>query len=107
MAKQKAIEAVGDQRESLLAFGLKHGDLDPITRYLVSLRILRDLMSQGWGMRSDDQGLILDPPGADEKAAPGPDPERKKEALRHSFSFARESQFAQPATGRGRGHVGG
>ena len=32
-------------------------------RYAATLRLLRDLVVQGWTVREDDEGIILDSPG--------------------------------------------
>jgi hypothetical protein len=92
----EAVETVGDHMSALFSFGLTLGDLIPTVRYSAALRVLRDLTVQGWSVRYDDEGAILDPPGS--IVFRGSDPERGKEALRRSFSFAREAQLVQPAT---------
>jgi hypothetical protein len=56
------IAKVSDYRSSLLASGLKRRDVDPTARYVATLQVLRDLLQQGWELRSDDEGLILDSP---------------------------------------------
>ena len=94
------IVKVGGYRSDLLALGLKRIDLDPTLRYEATLRVLRDLLLQGWELRSDDEGLILDSPDRSLSRIKGPDPERRKEGLRRSFAFARERQLAEPATSR-------
>jgi len=80
--------------------GLKRRDLDPTTRYVATLQVLRDLLLQGWELRSDDEGLILDSPERALLETRSPNPERQKEGLRRSFSFAREKQLLEPATSR-------
>lgn len=57
-------------------------------RYEATLRVLRDLLSQGWTIREDDEGIILDAPGR--SAVRLEDPEAAKESIRRSFAFARE-----------------
>ena len=94
------IAKVSDYRSSLLASGLKRRDVDPTARYVATLQVLRDLLHQGWELRSDDEGLILDSPDRALSEIRDPDPERRKEVLRRSFSFAREKQLAEPATSR-------
>ncbi len=94
----EAVVTVGDHMSALFSFGLTLGDLIPTVRYSAALRVLRDLTVQGWSVRYDDEGAILDPPGS--AVFLGSDPERGKEALRRSFSFAREAQLIQPATSR-------
>ena len=93
---EEAIAETDDYESELLFSGLKQDDLIPTTRYLATLRVLRDLVSQGWNLRFDDEGLVLDSP--DSVSSQEDEPERKKAALRRSFSFAREAQLAQPAT---------
>ncbi len=94
------IVKVNEYRSDLLAAGLKRSDLDPTVRYAATLQVLRDLLLQGWELRSDDEGLILDSPDRSLSEIRGPDPERRKEGLRRSFSFARERQLVEPATSR-------
>lgn len=96
----RSIRAVREHRSSLLSLGLKRGDLEITTRYLATLQILRDLLLQGWRLRSDDEGLLLDSPGKSLSEARGSNPERQKEGLRRSFAFAREKQLVEPATSR-------
>jgi hypothetical protein len=95
---KEAIAATSNYESELLSSGLEQDDLVPTTRYLAALRVLRDLVSQGWNLRFDDEGLVLDSP--DSVSSQEDEPERKKEALRRSFSFAREAQLAEPATER-------
>ena len=53
-----------DERQSALqTFGLSGLDLTPTVRYGATLRVLRDLVGQGWTIREDDEGVILDAPG--------------------------------------------
>lgn len=92
----EALVTIDDHMSALFSFGLTLGDLIPTVRYSAALRVLRDLTVQGWSVRYDDEGAILDPPGS--AVFRGSDPERGKEALRRSFSFAREAQLVQPAT---------
>ena len=58
--------------------------------------MLRDLVSQGWTIREDDEGVILDAPGR--AAVRLDDPEAAKESIRRSFAFAREAQLREPST---------
>lgn len=96
----RLVRGAGEQRASLLSMGLRRGDLGPTTQYLATLQILRDLLSQGWGLRSDDEGLLLDSPEGLFSGTRGSDPEKQKEGLRSSFAFARERQLLEPATSR-------
>jgi hypothetical protein len=93
-----AIEAADQHLTDLLSAGLTLADLAPTTRYATTLRVLRDLLLQGWRVSDDDEGVILHAP--DRPAVSIDDPERAKEALRRSFSFAREAQFRQDSTRR-------
>lgn len=95
----EAIALISDHQARLVSSGLTPDDLLPTSKYLTTLRVLRDLVTQGWKLRSDDEGIILDSPGNDALLR-GNDTERKREALRLSFSFAREAQLIQPATAR-------
>jgi hypothetical protein len=86
-----------DARESdFQSFGLSPMDLAPTVRYGATLRVLRDLVSQGWTIREDDEGVILDAPGR--AAVRLDDPEAAKESIRRSFAFAREAQLREPST---------
>src|SRR5439155_23759793 len=58
-----AIDAVDDRQTALRTFGLAGLELAPTIRYGATLRVLRDLVSQGWTIREDDEGIILDAPG--------------------------------------------
>ena len=71
-------------------------DLAPTVRYGATLRVLRDLLSQGWTIREDDEGIILDAPGR--AAVRLDDPEAAKESIRRSFAFARDAQLREPST---------
>jgi hypothetical protein len=90
-----AIEAVDERQSELLSFGLNGMDLAPTVRYGATLRVLRDLISQGWTIREDDEGTILDAPG---RSARLDDPEAAKESIRRSFAFARDAQLSEPST---------
>jgi len=100
-AEQVLSDAVATARarqDALQQVGLTPTDLLPTARYGATLRILRDLVMQGWDMRFDDEGVILQAPGRASKLVT--DPEREKEALRRSFSFTRMAQLHEPATVR-------
>ncbi|MEZ4503114.1 MAG: DUF4338 domain-containing protein [Dehalococcoidia bacterium] len=91
-----AIEKLDERQRALQTFGLTGMDLTPTVRYGATLRVLRDLVSQGWTIREDDEGVILDAPG---RAAVRLDnPETAKESIRRSFAFAREAQLREPPT---------
>lgn len=91
-----AIESLEDRQTSLRTFGLTGPDLAPTIRYAATLRVLRDLISQGWTIREDDEGIILDAPGRAEVRLDNP--EAAKQSIRQSFAFAREAQLREPST---------
>jgi hypothetical protein len=91
-----AIDTLDDRQTALLSFGLKGMDLAPTVRYGATLRVLRDLIIQGWTIRQDDEGIILDAPGR--SAVRLDDPEAAKESIRRSFAFARDAQLREPST---------
>jgi len=93
-----AVATARARHDALQQVGLTPTDLLPTARYGVTLRILRDLVMQGWELRFDDEGVILQAPGRASKAVT--DPEREKEALRRSFSFTRMAQLHEPSTVR-------
>jgi hypothetical protein len=72
----EAVAATDTHELELLSSGLQQKDLIPTTRYLATLRVLRDLVSQGWKVRFDDEGLILASP--DSVSLQEDEPERKK-----------------------------
>lgn len=92
----EAIAAMDRRLADLRAVGLTAADVGPTTRYATTLRVLRDLLLQGWTVRDDDEGVILDAPGRPPMSVA--DSEPAKEALRRSFSFAREAQLGQDST---------
>lgn len=91
-----AIEKLSEHQLTLRALGLSGMDLALTIRYEATLRVLRDLLSQGWTIREDDEGIILDAPGR--SAVRLEDPEAAKESIRRSFAFAREAQLREPST---------
>ena len=92
----ETISAVEERMDQLRLVGLSSSDLAPTVRFSATLRVLRDLVFQGWTLREDDEGLILDSPGWETVRIDDPEPE--KEQLRRSFAFVREAQLHQPAT---------
>ena len=89
--------AQAEERLAVLAdSGLSRLDAVPTLRYVATLKILRDLLIQGWSVRLDDEGIMLDAPGY--KGSRFDDPEPRKEALRKSFAFARDAQLSEPST---------
>lgn len=93
---EAAIERLDERQRELYTFGLNGMDLAPTVRYGATLRVLRDLVIQGWTIREDDEGVILDAPGR--AAVRLDDPEAAKESIRRSFAFAREAQLREPST---------
>jgi len=91
-----AIANLDERQRTLQSLGLSGMDLAPTVRYGATLRVLRDLVSQGWTIREDDEGVILDAPGR--SAVRLDDPEAAKQSIRQSFSFARDAQLREPAT---------
>jgi hypothetical protein len=91
-----AIAKVEERQEALQTFGLSGFDLAPTVRYGATLRVLRDLLSQGWTIREDDEGIILDAPGR--AVVRLDDPEAGKESVRRSFAFARDAQLRDAPT---------
>ena len=94
---QGAVQAADARISSLEHLGLRREDLGPAVAFAAALRVLRDLVVQGWTIREDDEGIILDAPGAG-MCRTGDDPEEAKRMLRKSFSFAREAQLSERAT---------
>jgi Domain of unknown function (DUF4338) len=91
-----AVERLDKRQNSLQSFGLTRFDVAPTVRYGATLRVLRDLLIQGWTAREDDEGVILDAPGR--AAVRLEDPEAAKKSIRRSFAFAREAQLREPST---------
>jgi len=96
MVLDAAIGRLAEHQLTLRALGLSGMDLALTVRYEATLRVLRDLLSQGWTIREDDEGIILDAPGR--SAVRLEDPEAAKESIRRSFAFAREAQLREPST---------
>lgn len=92
-----AIEEANARQQLLAAEGIPSAALFPTAAFGASLRLLRDLLRQGWGAGVDDEGIYLLPPDA---AVPSGDPAHTKSAVRRSFSFARQAQLADPATAK-------
>src|SRR5262249_4226806 len=91
-----ALDVVETSRIELVELGVPTERLQPTIAYAVTLRLLRDLIGQGWGLVLDDEGVLLQPPLGLLTATD--DPAAAKEALRESFSFARAAQLEQRAT---------
>jgi hypothetical protein len=93
----RAIEEANARQQLLAKEGIPSEALFPTAAYGASLRLLRDLLRQGWGAGVDDEGIYLLPPDV---AVPGTDPANAKTAVRRSFNFARQAQLADPATAK-------
>jgi hypothetical protein len=89
------IDRAESLRAELTALGLSGTDVVPTLSYLAVLRVLRDLLLQGWTLGMDEEGVYLIPPlvGALQLG-----PDELKAALRESFAFARRAQLSDPAT---------
>ena len=94
---ERAIEDANRRQKLLYGEGIPSEALLPTVAYGTALRLLRDLILQGWHAGVDEEGVYLLPP---EVAVPGIDPSRAKTAVRRSFNFARQAQLADPATAR-------
>ena len=88
-----AIDTVESRRIELMGLGVAISDLQPTVRYLAALHLLRDLLTQGWTLEVDHEGILLTPPMATVSASD--DPAGAKEVLRQSFAFARQAQLAE------------
>lgn len=82
-------------RTDLANLGLAGAELVPTLSYLAALRVLRDLLLQGWALGVDEEGVYLVPPLV---SALQLDPDELKAALRESFAFTRQAQLSNPAT---------
>ena len=91
-----AIQSGEDRRAQYESLGLTLADIAPTLHWTTALRVLRDLHVQGWTIHTDDEGLFLRAPGTMLSS----DPEVEKEAIRRSFSFARNAQLSQPSSVR-------
>lgn len=89
---EEAIDVVDTSRIELSELGVLGSKLQPTVAYGVALRLLRDLLGQGWELALDDEGILLRPPIA--AAGATDDPSTAKAILRQSFSFARKAQLA-------------
>ena len=93
----RAIGVASERRRVLAAEGIPSSAQLPTVAYGTALRLLRDLLTQGWVAGIDEEGIFLLPP---EAALTTGDPAAAKQVLRRSFSFARKAQLADPATAR-------
>lgn len=85
-----SIDTAEAHRLQLGGFGVEADDLRPTVFYLATLRLLRDLVLQGWTAGADDDGIYILPPLL---TAAGEDPSETKSALRDSFKFALADQL--------------
>jgi Domain of unknown function (DUF4338) len=93
-----AIGVVQARRATLTSAGLSGDELQPTVAYLAALKLLRDLVAQGWALDRDVDGVVLVPSATAVGAAD--DPSSAKGGIRASFSFARQAHLAEPATSR-------
>lgn len=91
-----AIDVVESRRIELIGLGVAIADLQPTVAYLAALHVLRDLLTQGWCIDLDDEGIFLTPPPTTVGATD--DPAAAKEMLRQSFAFARQAQLGEAST---------
>jgi len=90
---------VAEARRTTLEFaGVSVKDLRPTAAYVAALKVLRDLVAQGWTIGRDTDGVLLGPPIA--SLGPADDPSVAKGGLRASFSFARRAHLEVPSTAR-------
>jgi hypothetical protein len=93
-----AIGVAQARRVTLSSAGLSGEELRPTATYVAALKVLRDLVAQGWSLDRDGDGVLLGPPTAALGVAD--DPSAAKGGLRASFSFARQAHLAVPSTAR-------
>jgi len=93
-----ALGVAESRRAALGAAGVPQADLRPTAAYVAALKVLRDLVAQGWTLERDADGILLGPPLAALGAAD--DPSVAKGGLRASFSFARRAHLETPSTAR-------
>lgn len=85
-----SIDTAEAHRVQLGGLGVGPDDLQPTVFYLATLRLLRDLVLQGWTVGADDDGIFILPPVV---SAAGDDPSDSKSELRDSFKFALADQL--------------
>jgi Domain of unknown function (DUF4338) len=91
---RSSIDAAEARRTQLRNRGLKDDDLQPTVVYLATLRVLRDLTSQGWTPGCDDAGVYILPPNLVEGDG---EPSEIKSGVRDSFRFALADQLLSPS----------
>ena len=87
---RSSIDHAEGLRAQLERLGVCADNLQPTVFYLATLRLLRDLVLQGWSAGVDDDGIYVLPPLL--KHA-GDDPSAAKLELRDSFKFAQADQL--------------
>ncbi len=87
---RSSIDTAEVRRVQLGELGVDADDLQPTVFYLATLRLLRDLLLQGWTAGADDDGIFILPPLLN---AVGDDPSDSKSELRDSFKFALADQL--------------
>jgi len=87
---RKSIDTAETRRLSLREYGVDADDLQPTVYFLATLRLLRDLVLQGWSAGADDDGIYILPPLV---TAAGEDPNDSKSELRDSFKFVVADQL--------------
>ncbi len=85
-----SIDTAEVRRFQLGEMGVGAVDLQPTFFYVATLRLLRDLLLQGWTAGADDDGIYILPPPV---TAAGEDPTDSKLELRDSFKFALADQL--------------
>ncbi len=85
-----SIDTAETRRVHLGHYGVAADDLHPTVYYLATLRLLRDLVLQGWSAGADDDGIFILPPIV---SAAGEDPSDSKSELRNSFKFVIADQL--------------
>lgn len=85
-----SIDTIETHRIQLSALGVTPDDLEPTIFYAATLRLLRDLILQGWTAGADDDGIYILPPLV---GAAGDDPSESKSELRDSFKFVLADQL--------------
>lgn len=87
---RSSIDTAEAHRLQLGGLGVGPDDLQPTVCYVATLRLLRDLVLQGWTAGADDDGIYILPPLL---TAAGDDPSDTKAELRDSFKFAVADQL--------------
>jgi len=84
------IDTAETRRSQLARITPAKDALQPIVYYLATLRLLRDLVMQGWRAGSDDDGIFILPPTL---SSLGTDPADTKAEVRDSFRFVIADQL--------------